>query len=197
MAEILPKFRSRPVDCTIWGTFAAFLSSHPLLTVSVPFASNLLWVLEETPEKPDPGPQWNSYYIFKSRRRRSVAAEITITLAHSVVRIWNISLTSTWRPSGALEFISNTDKYVLNHGRERFNLQLECRALDNPLAALCCCYGTHSLIYSAAKQILPSLHMMCVNTEGPPRDKEALWQSVWVWMLGSLLHRTCTATVKS
>jgi len=62
---------------------------------------------------------------------------------HTLLHISNISLASTWRPSGPLEFISNTDKYVLNHAGERFNLQLECKALDNPLAAPHCCYGTH------------------------------------------------------
>lgn len=94
-----------------------------------------------------------------SRALKSTLAALkwrTHTVLHTS---WNISPASTWRPLGALEFISNTDKYVLNHGGERFNLQLECKAPDNPLAALYCCYGGHSAPIQCRAETLHSVHL--------------------------------------
>lgn len=89
------------------------------------------------------------------------SAEIALTHTHTLLHTsWNISLESTWRPLGALEFISNTDKYILNHGGERFNLQLECKALDNPLTALYCCYSSHS----GPKQSSAEMLCICVSS---------------------------------
>ena len=162
-----PNFHSsRPVVKLSEGPFfASSFSSHrrpiSLCTIYLSLICFLRFLRKHY--KHDPGPAPLRVNMRNSRALKSTLAALkwcTHTHTHRVLHTsWNISPASTWRPLGALEFISNTDKYVLNHGGERFNLQLECKAPDNPLAALYCCYGGHSTPIQCRAKTLYSVHL--------------------------------------
>lgn len=111
------------------------VSSHPRPVSLCPYLS-LISFFVPSEEDLETWPPRHSDKYEKQQGFKACISGAEIAHTYSYTRVEIFPLASTWRPLGALEFISNTDKYVLNHGGERSNLQLECKALDNPLAAI-------------------------------------------------------------